>query len=196
MLSCSVSYAHCVYACDGTDSGVFAASQEAGDALVEALLKRYGSLLSRTAWCLLGDAQAAQEAVQDTVIAAWRGWSQRQQQGSPRAWLLAILCNQCRKHQRSWSRWWRRHVDLAGVPDPEAPTQDRDEASQHLIRLRAALALLQPRQREVIVLRYLDGHSVEETAAILAIPPGTVKSRCYHALGTLQRLLPNLDLAP
>jgi RNA polymerase sigma factor (sigma-70 family) len=146
---------------------------------LEALSSAYGRLLSRTAWCMLGDHHAAEAAVQDTLLAAWTGAAAIRPGSSLRSWLLAVLMNQCRKQQRSWTRWLRRHAGWTPpAPDPPDPRLDA---------LRVALDEVPPAARAVVVLRYLDGRTVEDCAAILGIPAGTVKSRCHHALAHLRR---------
>jgi RNA polymerase sigma-70 factor, ECF subfamily len=75
------------------------------------------------------------------------------------------------------------HADL---PDPVPVIDQTVEA----LDVRAALAGLSAAHRQVITEMYLYGHSVAETARILSIPPGTVKSRSYYALRALRRTIP------
>ena len=65
--------------------------------------------------------------------------------------------------------------------------RSRDEADEAMDRLRGALAKLPDAQREVLVMRTVDGMSLQEIAVALSIPLGTVKSRLHHALTALQQ---------
>jgi RNA polymerase sigma-70 factor (ECF subfamily) len=166
--------------------------QESSDALLTRLVAQdaaalddlaaaYGRVLSRTAWCMLADHHAAEAAVQDTLLAAWTGAQAIRPGTALRTWLFAVLMNQCRKQQRSWTRWLRQRAGwIHQVPVPPDP---------RLAALQAALAQLSTPVRAVVVLRYLDGHSVQETAHILDCAVGTVKSRCHYALNQLRGLI-------
>jgi RNA polymerase sigma-70 factor (ECF subfamily) len=108
-----------------------------------------------------------------------------------RPWLLRIVVNETRNR---W-RWMSRHRTVplplvgddlaAAAPTPEQAAEDREKSRL----LRDALVALPPRQREVVVCRYLLDLSERDTAQILEIPSGTVKSRLSRALAALQAAL-------
>jgi RNA polymerase sigma-70 factor (ECF subfamily) len=153
-----------------------------------ALVKQHGQALTRIAYLQLGDRHAAEDAVQETFLAAWDAARRMRGDAAPRTWLIGILLNRCRKHRRTLSRRRRREQAAAC----RVPTHQEDasvEQDEVLDSLRNALTQLDDAQRDIIVLRHLQGLSVAETARLLRIPDGTVKSRCHTALSKLRQML-------
>jgi RNA polymerase sigma-70 factor (ECF subfamily) len=144
----------------------------------EAAVLRF--LRTRTA-----DPAVAEDALQETFIAAWRSARTFRSDGSARAWLLAIARNAVR-------RQYRRPV---GEPDAFEPLDaaairagwGRDPHDEWADRITAAQLLergfrgLSPADREILVLRDLEGLSNEETAALLGASLPAVKSRVHRA---------------
>jgi hypothetical protein len=91
-------------------------------------------------------------------------------------------------------RPWRRRERSAGYALPELPGPDHADQVDERLRIRAALARMAPGQRAVLVLRYYEGLSVEETAEVLGRQPGTVKSQTARGLAALRALLGSEDL--
>jgi len=150
------------------------------------LVQEYGDMLTKAAWLYLGDAHAAEDAVQDTFLAAWDG-ARRTGTSSPlRGWLLGILMNRCRKYIRACQR--RRRRELLAARQRTAADAPPDEPAP-LEALRQAVADLDVHHREVIILRFWQALSVEQTADALGVPPGTVKSRCHAAVAQLRAML-------
>ena len=139
-----------------------------------------------------GDAHVAQDLVQETMIAAWK--SLRRYDGSCRlfTWLYVILL---RQHRRALG-WFARRLpsptaeQVASSARHEPTTahdgETTDAAESEL--LRAMVADLPARHREVIRLRFYAEASEAEMAAALGISQGTVKSRLHHALEKLRRM--------
>jgi RNA polymerase sigma-70 factor (ECF subfamily) len=126
----------------------------------------------RTARLILQDEPAAEDAVQEGLLRAWQAWPSYDRTRPLRPWLLRIVS---REALRWRSRWGKRQLgslsdDLASAPSAE---------------LRADLADLFSRlsreDRAVLVLRYLWGYSITETAEILQIKEKTVSSRTQRA---------------
>ncbi|HEY7794520.1 MAG TPA: sigma factor-like helix-turn-helix DNA-binding protein [Gaiellaceae bacterium] len=142
-----------------------AAIESAFDELVEPYVQRlYRFLVVR-----LRDESEARDALQETLLAAWLGLPQLRDRDRPWAWLVGIAA-----HKAADSTRRRRH----GVPlDAAPPIPAEGRASD----TRAALARLPRKAREVLLLRYLARLSEEETAAVLGIRVGTVKSRAARA---------------
>ncbi|NLF32798.1 MAG: sigma-70 family RNA polymerase sigma factor [Planctomycetes bacterium] len=150
------------------------------------LVETYGGLLARTAWVVLGDAHAAEDAVQETLLAAWDAARRKREGASLRAWLLGILVNRCRKHIRAAARR-RRREQLAARSEAAAVDATGDDGDLQAVR--EALARLEGRLRDVVILRYWQGLSVDQTAAALGVPSGTVKSRCHAAIEKLRETM-------
>jgi RNA polymerase sigma-70 factor (ECF subfamily) len=134
-----------------------------------------------------GDAQRAQDVVQEVFLRAWRNLSTADLQTRPvRPWLLAVARNLLTDlHRAQGSR--PQLVDDAGLAQVPAP--DELDRAVESWQVAAALQRLSPEHREVLVHSHWMGRSVAETAALLGVPPGTVKSRTYYALRALRLVL-------
>lgn len=136
----------------------------------------------------LGDRESAEEAVQDTLLKAWRHRDRFDpDRGSEATWLFAIARNVVIDRLR------RRQVrPVTGARFDEAhdrvSSDDRLEVDRLLEtwQVADALAALSPEHRDVLVLCHWRGHSVAEAARMLDIPDGTVKSRAYYGLRAMR----------
>jgi RNA polymerase sigma-70 factor (sigma-E family) len=135
----------------------------------------------RSAYLLCRDWHLADDLVSITVTKLFRNWSKVSRADNPDAYAQKILTRSWLTERRR--AWWRLEQSAAEPPDaewvPPDSIGDRDS-------LAALLDSLGPRQRAVLVLRFYLDHSVEETAAILRISPGTVKSQSARGLETLR----------
>lgn len=136
---------------------------------------------------ILRDGEQAEDATQETLIAAWRGVAGLRDPDSFDSWLRSLLVHACYREARRGRR--RRVVEaqvepvVARWPDPASGLAERDE-------LEGALGRLTPEQRALVVLHYYLGLPLQETALALRIPVGTVKSRLFR---TTQQLRAALD---
>ncbi|WP_229076682.1 SigE family RNA polymerase sigma factor [Actinoplanes sp. DH11] len=147
-----------------------------------------GPALVRVAYALTGDQQTAEDLVQVALAKAYARWSRIS--GDPEPYVRRILYNDRVSFWRRQSR--RRELLMADLPDHGGHGgHDHDTALR--LALRQALLTLPPRQRAVLVLRYLEDRSVEETAAVLGCRPGTVASQAARALAKLRVLVPELN---
>jgi RNA polymerase sigma-70 factor (sigma-E family) len=144
-----------------------------------------GPALVRTAYLLTGDHHAAEDLVQTVLAKSVVRW--RSIEGSPDAYVRRALYHE---HVSVWRRLRHRTDPVPELPDRPGP-DDGDVVERRLL-LRAALARLAPQQRAVLVLRFYEDRSEAETAALLGIAPGTVKSHTRRALGRLRELAPEL----
>jgi len=156
------------------------------------LMEELQAQLMGQALAFCGDHQRAQDLVQETMIAAWK--SLPRFDGSCRffTWLYVILL---RQHRRALG-WFSRRLPLATLEQQasanraeaattsEAPNPEAAEAEL----LRAMLAALPARHREVVRLRFYAEAGEAEIATALGISTGTVKSRLHHALTKLRRM--------
>jgi len=133
-----------------------------------------------------GDHGRAQDAVQETLLRAWRHFEVLDPaRGSPRAWLFTTVRNVLIDEWRSRSA--RPEVVTDEVPETSAP-DGADSAVQSWL-LADAMQQLSTAHRDVIVECFYRGYSVGEAAQRLGVPPGTVKSRTYYALRALKLAL-------
>jgi len=151
----------------------------------EFVVNRSHALL-RAAYALTGDRHAAEDLVQQALAKAFLRW--RRVQGDIEPYVRRIL------YHDSATRWRRRSLrsetSVARPPDV-ALVADASEDTHLRLVVRRALLALPPRQRAVLVLRYLEDRSIEETAAILGCRPGTVASQASRALTKLRALVPD-----
>jgi RNA polymerase sigma-70 factor, ECF subfamily len=159
------------------------------ESLVEA---RIGSM-TRTAMAILGREDEARDAVQDTLLTAWRELASLRDPAAFDAWLTRILVNRCRRGLRriGLRRVREVSVDRLEVAEPAAP----DEVGAVVDRraLERAFERLDVDERTVLVLHHLDGRSVAWIGDALGIPEGTAKSRLFAARRSLERALDRED---
>jgi RNA polymerase sigma-70 factor (sigma-E family) len=139
--------------------------------------------LLRAAWLLTHDWHAAEDLVQNALVAAWRHWDTITRRDAPDAYVHRVLFT---AFLRSRRRRWRGEIATADPPEPE-PTTDSFTQSELRLPLSAALTRLPPRQRAVVVLRYFVDLTEAQTADTLGCSVGTVKSHAAKALASLRR---------
>lgn len=156
-----------------------------------ALVEEYAELTGRLAETFLGASRgAAEDALQEAWLDAWRNLG-RFQSGKPfRPWICKLVVNRCRMALR------RGHfnmvpldsLDLYALPAVEDATGPVLQAETRA-ELREALAELPPENRQILELRYFVGLEVNEIAAVVGIPAGTVKSKLFRSLEKLRKNL-------
>ncbi|HEV2372153.1 MAG TPA: sigma-70 family RNA polymerase sigma factor [Streptosporangiaceae bacterium] len=156
---------------------------------VSELWAAHGRALLRFACKLtLGDQHKAEDIVQETLMRAWRHPEITSAGPAPlRPWLFTIARHIAIDMWRAHSRGIEETPDPGhtDVPDPADPIKQAITA----VDVRGALATLTPAHRQIITEIYYRNRSVAETAAILGIPPGTVKSRAHYATRHLRDAL-------
>ena len=155
-------------------------------ALLQAFVDHRGELTG-VARRSLGDAQLAEEVVQETFIRAWRSRGRFDAgRGSLRTWLFAIqhrlVVDTVRARQRRVRRDTRLEAERHAPVDPH-------EAAVTSWQVAEALARLSHDHRTVVVAVYFEGSTSSEVADRLGIPEGTVRSRLFYALKSLHPLL-------
>jgi len=145
--------------------------------------------LLRTAYLLCGSWHTGEDLVQTTFVALYRAWPRLASWDDPRAYARRALTNTFLSARRRRSA---REQLFAQLPDPRrngSTGPDESDAVDERERQRDLLRRLPPRQRAVLVLRFWEDCSVADTARLLGISPGTVKSQTADALHALRRTL-------
>jgi RNA polymerase sigma-70 factor (ECF subfamily) len=167
------------------DRALIAATARGDRRAFSALVARHRAAAWRLIRALAPGEQAAEDALQETFLAVYRGAASYRGEAPPRAWILGMA-------RRQAARSWRRRV---GEPLDPVPLHELGEAAgwgrgdpeqlaaalEDRQRLRAALAALSPADQEILVLRDLEQLSTPEVAAVLEISPAAVKSRLHRA---------------
>jgi len=158
------------------------------DAMAE-FYREHGRVVLTQVLLVTGERVLAEEIVQDTMLAVWRGAGSFRGESSVRSWVISIARRQTRDRLRGRRL---RVVDGAFLadqpgsgPGPEVMALDRAE----LAEVRVAIRELAPAHREVLGLAFGSGLSLPEVAGVLEIPVGTVKSRLAAARTALNRIL-------
>src|SRR3954447_1536091 len=161
---------------------------------------------------ILGSVQDAEDLVQDTLLAAWRGLAAFEGRASLRSWLYRIATNRCLNALRDGARrpelmspgdpampeptrrsepiWLQPYPDalLEGLPDradgPDARYETREAVALAFV---SGLQRMPPRQRAVLVLRDVLGYSAAEVASMLGSTAASVNSALQRARATAQR---------
>ena len=133
-------------------------------------------LLLRTAYLLTHDHALAEDLAQTALTQAWLAWSRLER---PDAYVRKVLVN---THVSWRRRKWNGEQAHADVPEAASAPDDADDRQD----LWAALSRLPRRQRAVVVLRFVEDLTEEETARLLGVTTGTVKSQASKALARLR----------
>jgi RNA polymerase sigma-70 factor (ECF subfamily) len=169
-------------------------------AAMEALMRRHNRTLFRTARAILRDDAEAEDAVQEAYLQAFRAIASFREESSFSTWLIRITANQALMRRRRQVRHAQVfHIDAAGEAPPPAgePTmpQPGPERSAMIAEVRrlleARIDALPDLYRTVFMLRAVEDLSVEETAAALAMPEATVRTRFFRARALLRSALAN-----
>ena len=157
----------------------------------ETFFLRHRSSIYRTAYGLTGDPNAAEEVLQDTFARAYQRRAILRLDVSPVPWLHRVAINLC------YSRLGRRRLFTGPIDDAEAglvrdvAIEPAERAERRELRqiVREGVAALPPKHQSVVILYYLHGLSLQETAPMLDVRLGTVKSRLHYALRSLRAQL-------
>ena len=162
----------------------------AGEAIAfKQLAQQHAARLWRSALALGNDSHWAEDLAQETLIEAWRCLPRFDGRCRFSTWLYGILRHRFLKGRRHANNLAACSADaLARVPCA-APTPDCSaEASEDAVRIRRAVASLPDEHRLVVELRFFASATLDEIAAALGCPLGTVKSRLHNALVKLRQM--------
>jgi RNA polymerase sigma-70 factor, ECF subfamily len=154
-------------------------------------------LRQATLWC--GDESLAQDLAQETLFEAWKSLARFNGQCEFFTWICAILHHRYlsytrRKRLLTWLSFAKgepehAHTLLEMQSDPELRPDQLLQHSEKAALVRRCVAALPPKQQQVILLRFFVDNSLEGIAAAVGCSLGTVKSRLFHALENLRRML-------
>lgn len=146
-----------------------------------------GPALLRLGWLLTGDPDSAEDLAQEALARFVRHWDRVSRDGSPEAYVRTSM-------RSIWIDAWRRRHGWAVAPAADLPDRPVADPAVDGVPARQAvaqaLALLAPRQRAVLVLRFYEDLTETETARALGCSTSTVKSQTRDALGRLRTLAP------
>ena len=148
-----------------------------GDAFAEAILLLQSSLY-RVARSYLDSEEDIADAVQETILKAWKGIAGLKQPEYFKTWLIRIVINKSREILRRN----RRYADIEDVPE----TATYDECN---IELKEALRSLEEKYRVPVILYYYEGYDTGEISKILKLPGSTVRTRLQRAREKLKEFL-------
>ncbi len=157
----------------------------------EELVRSHQRIAFRTAYLLTGSGADAEDAVQAGFVKAWAALP-RFRAGAPfRPWLLRIVANEAHNRRRAEGRVEALRLRAGrgsqgdAAPSPEGAVLSVERREELL----AAVGRLEERDREIVTCRYFLELSEDETATVLGIRRGTVKSRTARALARLREVI-------
>ena len=158
------------------------------EAWLERAMEQYEESLLRMCFVYLGDAQLAEDAVQETFLKAYRSLSGFRGEASEKTWLLRIAINTCKDVRRgAWFRHVDRNVALDQLREPSAPDAAFDDS------LTRAVMALKPRYRAAVLLCYYKGLTGQEAAQALGVSRATVMNRLRKAKEQIKKALEARD---
>lgn len=155
------------------------------------LVTRYREKIHRLIYFMVHHQEDTMDLLQDTFIKAYEGLPRLQKLEIFGSWLARIAVNLAINHVKRRSRWHKcqeRLVEQSKSDTHEQPQPDMERQEEY-VRLHAVIQELPPKQRSVLVLCDMEGHSYKETSEILQCRIGTVMSRLFYARNFLRSRL-------
>ncbi len=174
-----------------TRTGVGMGGSAERDAEFTAYLNARQPSLLRTAYLLTGDRHQAEDVLQTSLAKLYLAWHKVNDRNSVDAYVRRIMVNE---NNSLWRRGWKKREYAAEqLPEGDPHHDSYDEGLSSA--LWEVVQTLPPKARAVVVLRYYEQMTEAETADVLGISVGTVKSQCSRALASLRERVP-ADLHP
>ena len=149
----------------------------------EAFCLRQNAALIRFLTLYCGDVETARDITQETLARVWAHWGKVQRMDRPDLWAKKVALNLANSQFRHRGvERGRLHLLVASTPSPGPDLGDR-------LQVRDALAMLTARQRTVILLRFLEDLSVEQTSELMGCSQGTVKKLTARGLAGLRAVI-------
>lgn len=147
-------------------------------------IARWEKQLLRLCFAYLGDTALAEDAVQETFFKAWKSYDRFRAEAGEKTWLTRIAINTCKDLLKSsWLRNTDRSVTPESLPEGSAPFEERDDTvTRAVMSLPAGL-------KEVTLLHWYQGMTLEEMAKVLRLPRSTINYRLKKAKTILKKEL-------
>lgn len=150
---------------------------------IRSMYDLYSNDVYRYAWSYLGDSSEAHDVVQEVFLRAYRSLNNYRHDASAKTWLMTIARNYIFDvlRKRRTERKYRTDEDMPDVVDSESPVE-------LVMEVEEALAQLSNEYREVVVLRHIQNHSVQDTAKILGWSEKKVHNTTHRAIMKLREM--------
>jgi RNA polymerase sigma-70 factor (ECF subfamily) len=168
------------------DQALVDAARSGDEEAFASIVRGSADRLFAVAHRILRDAGRAEDAVQQTLVTAWRELPRLRESEHFEAWIHRILVHACYAEAKRATRW-SAHVVVLPIDGPSTPDATLNVEVRDA--LERGFRRLPPEQRAVFVLHHYLDWSLEEVADSLAIPLGTAKSRLHYATNTLRAAL-------
>jgi len=186
----------------GSSNPIARASDEAlvklvtmgSNAALELLFTKYKIRIYRFALRILGNAGLAEDVVSEVFLELWHRPHRFEGRSQVATWLFAIARNKALHQLRRTCPEHLEEGNAANVVDEADDPEVILQTSRRSALVRKCLSQLSPAQREIVDLVYYHEKTVTEVAEIVGIPPGTVKTRMFHARSRMEELLARAGL--
>jgi len=174
-----------------SDEAELVRDARSGDAAAwESLVRAYQENVFRLAYLFLGDADEAEDVAQETFLRAYQALESYDTARPLRPWLLSITANLSRNRRRSLGRYLNSLKRLVySEPTTESTIEEQSHQRLQSQRLWSAIRRLEPVDQQVIYLRYFLDLPVKETAEVMGVATGTVKSRLNRSMERLRKVI-------
>jgi RNA polymerase sigma-70 factor, ECF subfamily len=153
------------------------------------LIASYGDRLLHSAYLMCGHSGNAQDIVQETFCRALAALPNFRREAGVYTWLYTIMRNAYLHHRRRERRFFHFLARQPRVQHAQGDQAEHCELQNTHSHLLAALQKLPVKQREIVILRFVNGLKIADIARTLSLPEGTVKSRLSKASNRLQTLI-------
>lgn len=165
-------------------------ARRGNEAAFAALIRDHAPRLLRLAHGILGDQGAAEDAVQEALLSAWRGMSGFRDEAALATWLNTITVRTCRRevdHRRTRDSWTTAQQSEHDWEDPDYSVDPVSvlARSAHRVELLSALGRLPGPYRIAVLLHDVEGLSAAKVAAVMRSPLGTAKTRIRRGRAAL-----------